>query len=252
MLLAAIVLQASAVAFAPPLDAPLLVATERREGPRLYRSERVIRFLREGEGYRAEVTIRAASSATPDSSGALSQDAFSAFAGIPVTFHLDSAGVITGIDDLPTHWERFCRRVAEVAASRDTLSPADRAALAERIAAPFRALSPDRQRAMLASMVSAAIASEPMTPGTDTVHLSGNSVMPGAAPLDGLRTVVSMPGGQLRATTHASSASVDFERIVDMDPRTGLVARSSRTVKLRIGDTERVSVTVYTVAIAGN
>ncbi|MEP9361016.1 hypothetical protein [Sphingomonas sp. KR3-1] len=247
MLLAAIVLQASAVAFSPPLDVPLRVASERREDTRAYRLERQLRFVREGEGYRADVVLRAATGDTPDSSGTLYEAGYAALIGTPIRLHLDRAGAVTAVDDLPALWERFCARVAEVAAARRVLAPADRARLAARIAMPLRALPAERQRAMFASLVSVAIADEDLTPGSRPVTLPASSAFGSATPLDGTRTVTPLPGGLVRSTTRAASATVTLERVLDIDPGTGLVMRNSKTVTVRAGALEKASVTLITV-----
>lgn len=247
MLLAAIVLQASAVAFSPPLDTALRVVSERREDARVFRLERELRFAREGAGYRAVAVLRAAAGETADSSGALYEAGYGALLGVPITFHLDRAGTITGIDDMAALWERYCARVAEVAAARRVLAPAERAKLAARIAAPLRALPEDRRRAMFASLVSAAIAEEDMTVGTGPVHLPASSALGGASPLEGTRTVISLPGGNVRSTTSASSAAVTIERVTDTDPRSGLIVRNSKVQHVRAGAMEKVSTVLLTV-----
>ena len=247
MLLAAIVLQASAAGFAPPIDTPFRVASERREGARVFRLDRELRFAREGSGYRAEVILRAASGETPDSSGALYEAGYAALIGTPIVFHLDSAAALTGIDELPGLWERYCARVAQVAAERRVLAPEERSKLAARIAAPLRALPAERQRRMLASLVSAVIVEEDMTPGTAPVRLPASSTHGSPDPLDGLRTVAPIPGGLLRSTTRATSDTVTLDQLTEMDPRTGLVTRASKTVTVRAGGTERRSITLVTV-----
>lgn len=247
MLLTAIVLQASAAGFAPPLDVPIRVVTERRDDARIYRMERHVRFAREGLGYRAEVALRAGTGETPDSTGAGYEAGFEAFAGSTLVFHLDPQGAVVAIDDMPALWERFCRRVAEIAAARRTLAPAEREKLAARIAAPLRALPIERQRAMLGSLVQAVIADAAVAPGTTPVRLPGSSAYGEATPLEGLRTVVVLPGGLVRSTVRAEAPDVTLERVTDMDPRTGLIARNSRTLRIRAGGVEKVSVTLLTV-----
>jgi hypothetical protein len=247
MLLAAYLLQAATLSFSPPLDAPLRVTSERREDARLYRLERQLRFAREDQGYRADVTLRAATGETPDSSGTLYEAGYGALIGTPITFHLDRAGTVTAIDDMPALWERFCTRVAEVAAARRALAPAERDRLAARIATPLRALPPERQRAMLASLVAVAIADEDPAPGTHPIRLPANSAYGSAAPLDGTLAVTPLPDGLLRSTTRASSATVTLERIVDSDPATGMIRRNSKTLTVRAGGLEKTTITAITV-----
>ena len=245
MLIAAIALQAGAVAFAPPLDTALRVVSERHENARAYRLERELRFTREGAGYRAQAVLRAASGETPDSSGALYEAGYGALVGVPILFHLDRAGMVTDIDDLPALWERYCARVAEVAAARRVLAPAERTRLAARIAAPLRALPAERQRAMLASLVSSVVAGEELVPGP--VRLPASTTIGGAAPLDGTRTLAPLPEGRVRSTTIARSETVTLERVTDIDPRTGLILRNSKITRVRAGAVEQTSTTLLTV-----
>ncbi len=247
MLLAAIVLQASTVSFSPPLEHGLRVVTDRHEGERAYRLERRIRFAREGHGYRAEVLLSATDGETSDGSGALFEAGYAALAGTTLIFHLDGKGTITAIDDLPALWERLCSRVARVAAARRPLSPAERLKFAERIAAPLRALPADRQRAMLGSLVLAIIPDEPLAPGTSPVRLSGSSAYGSASPLEGSRTVIALPSGALRSTTVAGAEGVALERVTEVDPRTGLITRNSKTLRIRTGGLEKTSRTQLTV-----
>lgn len=243
MLLAAIVLQASAASFSPPLDHALRVVTERQEDARIYRMERRIRFTGEGEGYRAQVVLANADSETGDSSGPLFEAGYAALAGATLVLHLDQTGAVTAIDGMPDLWERLCRRVAEVAATRRPLAPGDRSKFADRIAAPLRAMPAERQRAMLASLVLAVIPDEPLRPGTGAVRLPGSSAYGSATPLEGVRVVVALPDGTLRSTTSASAEGVALERVTEVDPRTGLITRNRKTLHIRTGELEKRSVT---------
>jgi hypothetical protein len=193
------------------------------------------------------VVLRAATGETPDSSGALYEAGYAALIGVPIVFHLDAGAALTAIDDMPALWERYCTRVAEVAAERRVLAPAERARLAARIAAPLRALPAPRRRAMFASLVSAVIADEEMAPGSAPIRLPASSTYGSPDPLDGLRTVVPIPGGLLRSTTYAASGTVTLEHVTEMDPRTGLVTRATKTVLVRAGGMEKRSVTLVTV-----
>ncbi len=252
MLLAAIVLQASAASFSPPLDRALLVVTERHDDLRFYRMERRIRFGREGDGYRADVVLSEAEGETSDSSGALFEAGYAALAGTPLVFHLDKAGKVTAIDDLPALWERFCHRVAEVAAARRPLAPAERSKFAERVAAPLRALPADRRRAMLASLVLAVIPDEPPVQGTTPVRLPGSSAYGSTRPLEGMRSVTVQPDGMLLSRTTASAEGVTLERVTEIDPRTGLIVTNGKKVQVRAGGLERLSITTLVVEFAPN
>lgn len=260
MLLAAFVLQASAATFAPPLDTPLRVTTERIEKGRRYAAERLVRFLAEPGGYRAEVRMRSAASDTQDLTGALYEAGFGALAGRLLVFHLDSAGAVIAIDDMAALWEAFCRRVGEVAAQRKSLAAPDAAKLAERIAAPLRAMPVERQRAMLASWITALIAPEAREPaGERPVRVPGVSPFGGAVTLEGTRSVTRFPRG-LRGVTRASAdvaqgeraGHIDYELIEDLDPETGLLIESRLIQKTRAGTVETMRITTLKVERAAS
>ena len=265
MLTAAILLQAGAAIFAPPLEAPLRVTSERiQSGRRQYAMERFVRFVREPGGYRAEVWLEAASSDTLDGTGALYEAGFAALARRTIVFHLDGAGTVRAIDDLPALWEAFCAQVAQATARQRTLTPAAREALAARIAAPLRALPAQRQHALLASLVTAAIAgtaAEP--PGVRHVRLPGSSPFGGQVTLAGTRTTTAA-AGLLETATLASadvtvpaaagaparSGRIELEIRRRFDPRTGLILSASETNRTIVGGTvvERVATTRVTPA----
>lgn len=249
MLLAAVLLQASitAPAFAPPLGTPLRIVTERIEispAERRYRLERLVRFSREGAGYRAEAVLLANSSAAPEALGSLVERGLSALAGRAIVLHLDERGQVVTVDDMATLWEQVCQRIAEAAASRRGL-PSD--AASARLVAPLRALPPERQRVLLATLVTAAIMTDPWeAAGTATpVRLPGASPFGNPVTLEGTRRVAAADGGLLRASTTASATidlpaqagapartgSVSLDRQRAFDPRTGMLSTATDTVR---------------------
>ena len=258
MLLAAIVLQASAAAFAPRVDAPLTVTSERTEGgERRYMMERLVRFAREGAGWRGEVRLLRAEGDAQEASGAMFEAGFGALAGRTLVFHLDAAGKVVAVDDMAALWERFCASVAAMAAARKSLAPADRATLAARIAAPLRALPAERQRAMLGSLIGSLVADESITPGTEAVRVPGSSPFGGPLTLEGTRSAAPLPDGLVRSVTRAEAdiaapaggeaGHVALDRTVVIDPRTGLIVRSESVTRTRRGAIETVRATRLTV-----
>lgn len=256
MLLAALVLQASAAPFAPPLAAPLKVTSERSEGAdRRYVMERLVRFARDGRGWRAEVRLLRAEGDAQEASGAMFEAGFAALAGRTIVFHLDAAGEVIAIDDMAALWEHFCARVAEMAVARKSLAAADRATLAARIAAPLRALPAERQRAMLGSLIASLVAEEGTMPGVEAVRVPGTSPFGGPLTLQGSRSTALLPGGLVRAVTRAEAdigaggetGHVAIERTTEIDPRTGLIARSESVTRTRRGATEAMRSTILTV-----
>jgi hypothetical protein len=249
MLLAAVMLQASiaAPAFAPPLGTPLRIVTERIEtspAERRYRLERLVRFSKEGMGYRAGAVLLANASAAPEALGNLVERSLSALAGRTIVLHLDERGQVTTVDEMAALWERVCQRIAEAAATRPGL-PAD--AASARLVAPLRALPSERQRALLATLVTAAIMTDPREPpGSVTpVRLPGASPFGTPVTLEGTRRTATADNGLIRASTTASAkvdlpaqagapartGSVSLDRQRTFDPRTGMLSTATDTVR---------------------
>jgi hypothetical protein len=268
MLIAAALLQVAAVpVFAPPLDTPLRVVTERVEtgaSPRRFRMERLVRFAPEAEGYRAEVVILAIAGDTPEASGALYEAGFGSLAGRMLVFHLDRAGRVAAIEDMTGIWARICRGVADNAAARRNLPPADRAALTQRLEMPLLALPADRQRALIGSLVAALIAEEAAEPaGTRPVRIPGALPFGGAVTMEGQRVLSSAGDARMRSVTRASAPEgdaparagrVEVEMRREYDSQSGLLTQSIDTTSTRVGtgaearETRRVT-TLHAVPI---
>ena len=263
--LAAVLLQAQAAVFAPPLGVPISIVTTRTQGDGPSRLTvhvaRTVRFARDGIGYRAEVVLTEADTGDRVDTAAMVQAGFAGLAGRPMTFRLDAAGRIVGIDDRQAIWDRFCAGIVAIVAARHGHgTPAERAALAEQMAAPLRALPPERQQAMLGSLVSALVATggnEP--PGTRPIRVPGGSPFGGSVELTGTRSIAS-DGALTRVTTRAAAdvpqadgpgARIELEDENDNDPRTGLVTAHSDTLRTTIGTgaAERVTERLTTVTI---
>lgn len=249
MLLAAILLQASVAAptFAPPLEAPLRIVTERTEtspNERRYRLERLVRFRKESTGYRAEAVLLANASATPEALGNLVERGLSALSGRTIVLHLDDRGQVVSVEDLPALWEQVCQRIAEAAATRPALPSG---AASARLVAPLRALPLERQRALLATLVTAAIMTDPWEPvGSVTpTRLPGASPFGTPVTLEGTRRVAAAANGMLAVSTTAAATvdlsgesgapsrtgAVSLERRRIFDPRTGMLTSAVDTVR---------------------
>lgn len=266
-LLAAVLLQAQAAVFAPPLGVPIRIVTTRTQGDGPSRFtvhvERIVRFARDGIGYRAEVVLTEADTGDRIDTAAMVQAGFASLAGHKMIFRLDASGRIVGIDDRQAIWDRFCAGIVAIVAARHGHgTPAERAALAEQMAAPLRALPPERQQAMLGSLVSALIATGGNeAPGTRPIRMPGSSPFGGSVELTGTRSIAS-DGALTRVTTRAATdvsqadgpgARIELENENDSDPRTGLVTLHSDTLRTTIGTgaaarvTERITTVSVTV-----
>lgn len=252
MLLAAVMLQAgiAAPAFAPPLDAPLRIVTERTEtspDTRQSRLERLVRFAREDKGYRAEAVLLRQSAAAPEALANLVERGLAALAGRTIVVHLDDKGQVLAVEDMTVLWEQVCRGVAEAAASRRSLPAGEADALATKLVTPLRALPAERQRALLASLVTAAIMTDPWDPlgGSAPVRLPGMSPFGTPVTLEGTRRTAAAQGGILetisvasasvalpaRGTAPARDGAVSLERRRTFDPRTGMLLAAIDTVR---------------------
>lgn len=244
---------AAAARFDPPLDRPLrLVTTETRKaqtGTQEFAIERDLVFAREGDGYRATVTVRPLR--TSGSSAARMFTAAAApFVGEPMIVHLDAAGAITAIDDEAQLWERLCNAIEAMATGKGAVGQRrDRNARA--LATPLRAFPPDRRRATLGSAVAAIIAG-PLAdrlPGERPTTISGRTFA-GAPVTLAAREVVTRAGETLDIVTRADGDQPQaggtgapvrsvVERHERVDVARGLVLETRRRLLLSIGEPPR-------------
>jgi hypothetical protein len=233
MLLAAILLQAQAAVFAPPPGIPYRLVTERVQddeaGHHGFRVERLVRFTRDGIGWRAEVRVVRAE-ADDAAEGARFQAGYSGLAKRTLVFRLDGAGKILSLDDHTAVWEDFLQGVARIAALKGKGDSADRS---KRIADALRALPRPQQLAALAPLAEALIAPEAFDPpGTAAIRQPGASPLGGQVMLEGTRTVTAGP--LTRAVTRAAAPDVETVTDRSADPATGLLAASSETAVIRV------------------
>lgn len=234
-------------AFAPPIEAPLLVTTEHHstigETERRYKLERLVRFQRAADGYRAEVRVLHPSSDASPAVGGMVEAGFAALADRTLVFHLDTAGKVTSIEDMAALWERLCEGIGAMVADSGSSDPAARKILAQRIATPLRTLPEERRRAMLSTLVTAVIVDEAPDPigALTPVQLPGASPLGQKLVLEGMRTTTAVGANEIQSVTRASSGApesggqVDLERTRRSDPRTGLLSFSSDTTRTVVG-----------------
>jgi hypothetical protein len=175
----------------------------------------------------------------------------SALAGRTIVLHLDDRGRVVSIDEMPALWSRVCDGIADAVAARRNLQPDEPALLSARVIGPMRALPPERQRALLATLVTAAIMTDPIDPVGSSVpaSLPGSSPFGTPATLEGTRRTFAVAGGMIRTFTTASavitlpgqgsalprSGSVWLERLREFDPRTAMLTAATDAVRNRSG-----------------
>ncbi|MHA6719886.1 hypothetical protein ACX40Y_10610 [Sphingomonas sp. RS6] len=234
---AAMLMQPAAAMFAPPLDTPLLVVTERVDNgttPLQFRLERRVRYGREEAGYRAEVTLIAATGeAAAGPAGAIYQAGFAALIGTPIVFHLDATGAVIAIDAQAAVWDKLCSGVGGNAT--DARSSA--------ITTALRALPAETQRSLLASLIASLAAEDAGQPlgGTEIRFTARSPLGGGEIAMTGTRTLETTADGMVKSTTQASSApsgagaTVEIKRERQFDPATGLIRFASETTHTRLG-----------------
>ncbi len=260
----------AAPVFAPPVDRPLTITTEtvRSEGAvtRRFVARRTIRFAAAPDGYRVAVTLDMAAPGEEDSDPAgLLRSGFARLAGRTVVLHLDRAGAVTSVDDLPATWRAVVDGMAALAPTGSDPETRQRAARVRAIVAALAAQPEAAQRRMIASLVTPLIApelvAEAATPAPPrAVRVPATSIY-GKAELDGLRAVrtrgdgieVSVSAtGPIAVTTQEGSASaaITLETLRRIEPGTGLVVESREQVETLAPDgslqSERLTVTRIT------
>lgn len=255
----AVIALAQAAIFAPPLGVPIRVVATRTESEGIYSVERLVRFHRDGAGYRAEVRLIAASTETSDFRKSMFDAGYGGLTGRTLEFRLDAAGKVIEVVDLPGHWDAFCNGLAALAAKHRDSAAAERKAAAAQIAARIRALPEDQQRAILASLVTVLVGSDTEeAPGTTRqIRLPATSPFGGTASLDGTRRF-ERNGNTVRSITSAEGripaqdgipAFVAVESQRDTDPRTGLVTATRETTRTSRGSEVRERISTVTVTI---
>jgi len=263
-LLLAAALQAGAAPFAPPLDRNLIVTTERVEtegaDQRRYTTERQVRFARDRDGYSAEVTILRADGDGPEGASSMFERAYGSLAGRPIRFRLDAAGRVTAIESGAELWDALAEGiVAAMLARRAHGIGEERRTLTASIAAPLRAMPPERQAAMLASLVTTVAPGDARLPaGSGPVHIPGRSPLGGSVECDGTRRVTrtaDLVQVETRATGEmqvaGGTARLAIANSTTSDPHTGLLRSGSERSEARIGEgaQARLLVTVTTVRV---
>ncbi|WP_109806343.1 hypothetical protein [Sphingosinithalassobacter portus] len=263
MLAALVLLQAvpaAAPVFAPPTDAALHVTIRRvetdGEDRRIYTAERRIRFAREESGYRADVTVLAATGESTGMEGALYEAGYRFLIGRTIVIHLNAGGEAVAVDDLDSLWDAFCRGIAErYATTRGVVESEARDRFIAQVAATLMGWPEERRIHTFGSMVTAIAApgpfavpgtTEPVTipgrgPSGESVTLSGTVETREQGPL---LYVVTSASGSVPAT-QATRVSQREARVID--PATGLIRRSEAWSQTETGaGAERHIVTAET------
>jgi hypothetical protein len=260
----ALAAQATAASFAPPLDTPIRVVAEavRTDSgvTRRFVSAKRVVFRRDGAGFRAEVTVEpSAPSGSDDDPAAMFIAGMARLAGRTLVFQLDAQGRVTGMTDQAAAWQAMLDGLAALSPPGEAADRV-RAARARAVVDMFAQLPPERQRAMLASMLVPLIAADIAAEGAGpprAVRVPAASAF-GTAQLDGLRAVrddrgllevsVSATGPvSVKGPAGVAAGTMTLETLRRVDPRTGLLISSEEAVRTVLPDgslaSERVTVT---------
>lgn len=256
-MIAAIALIATAPApvaqprFDPPRNKVLRLTTSelRGTGPKrqYFAVDREIVFKEEPGGLQATVTVRRIrQDGSP--AGLLFAAGASPFKDRPIIVHLDAAGAILSIDDEEALWQLFCDSIEAMAAKGSGPEGRGRAT-GKALAAPLRALPPQRRRASLGSAIVALVAG-PLAarePGEQAVKVPAQTFGGAAAILAG-QEEVTVTGDQIEIRTSATGsvtpppseagqpASLTVERSQRIDRGRGLVIEDRSIRRLRLGE----------------
>lgn len=235
--------------FNPPTDQNLIHVTEQvrrvASGERHYRVERSLRFGRDGEGLYADLTLTRIDGAADDRGF---ERGLAGLKGRTIRYRIDPQGGLLTIPGIDGHWAAFSAGLADPDAPAAVL----------RVMETIRAAPRVQQRAMLWSMIEpliqADLASQPpyrlrpvsqpgrapfasgaMLAGTESLSHSDDGTVE-------LRRIVSgthrMPLGD-----DPKLVARDRETRIAIDPRTGLLTRSTEVTRTRIGEAEEVVTT---------
>lgn len=252
ILLAALLLQAQPAVFAPAPGTPYRITTDRTDrggkAEQHFHVERLVRFTRDEDGWRAEVRVTKVDAGDSAETGAVLQAGYAGLSKRVLIFHLDGSGKIVALDDAEAIWRDFCAGLTRSVAMRKRDGSSE---TKQRIVTMLAAMPPAQQLATLAPMAGAMIAPEAFDPpGTAPVRQPGASPLGAKLVLTGTRTVTHGP------LTHSSTGTasdfdgghIDSATERDSDPATGLLIASSETITTRVeGQPETRKTTRITV-----
>lgn len=229
-----LMVQAGEVAFAPPVDRPLIVeTTETRtdaRGTKRFGSVRRVTFTRDGTGWLATVVMERAD-APPGEPAALTERMMAGLIGYPLRFRIDAAGRVTGSDH-PGAWARMMDGVERATAGAQP---------AATIAAQMRALPPAQQDAALASFIAPLLPpATPVAPGNRrAITGSARAIDGSAVALTGEETVEvagAVTEEQRRLSGNSGAAGVERTEQRRRSRTTGLTLSRRETLVLTLGD----------------
>lgn len=220
----------STVAFAPPVDRPLLFRVEERRdegaGRRRFLVERRVRFRRDGPGWLAEVTLLRAWTDRDDAVARRFLAGVRALDGRVLRYRLVGDGRVAGVEAEDAVWAAMLGGFA--AASRGSPVPG----------ADLSHASPAMRAAMLESPVRSVLALAPPPPGVRRVRLPGLGPAGGPVALEGMERTAREADGLLTTVTDATSdgpPAVTLHRRRTTDPASGLMRHLIEDRRSEIG-----------------
>ncbi|WP_423604956.1 hypothetical protein [Sphingomonas sp. MS122] len=239
--------QATAVRFDPPLDKPLRVVTEavRTDSgvTRRFVNARRVVFRRVDAQLKAEVTIEGSEPIGPsDDPAAMARAGFAHIAGRTIMFQLDAGGRVVVVEDHAVVWRAMLDGFAAQAPVGTDALDRKRAGRVRAIVGALAAMSADRQRETLASLIEPLIAAD--TVGGEAprpVRVPAASPY-GKAELEGIRasrmvrgrlelSITAQGDIAVQGADGAARARVTLETQRVIDPATGLVLDSREKVR---------------------
>lgn len=230
---------------------------------RRFRVDRTVRFTRDSDGYRAEVTVVDVDAPGQAEWGAGFMRIYRALLDVPMEVRLSAEGDITDVPDVDTQWPRLCDAIADAPSRGDPATIAANRARNARFAEALRAMPREERVAILSDALRGLIRESNGFPAPGTVErlrrpgrtpdgapamLEGTRArtdadgtvrivtrLSGAAPLTGESPVTGAGADDGARNAGPESATIEDTDMQLFDPRTGLLIARENSVRTRIG-----------------
>lgn len=224
-----------AIPFAPPVDQRLTyrIVQHRPVGgkPSRFTAARELRFERDGAGYLLRCTLTSIDSDAPDEGAAAFRAALTPLTGIAMTFRVDAAGRITGLDNLDSVWQSVERGQK---AMQDGLKDGPRKKAAAAVGTLFASLSPPARLALLAGelqplflFAGSQVEAGPAGRGVRTV---AGSPLGRPVPVEGVLRVKGQGDGAVDLEENLSGTGIALSMTYRVSRTTGLVEGQNRAL----------------------
>lgn len=220
---------------------------------RRYATDRTVVFSRDAVGLVADLTIISVDGGLANGPGVLFERAFAGLIGRRIRYRLSPSGDVTDVEDRDTVWNHLVDGILTQAGAN-----AERAAMAQRLSAPFRAMPPAQRIAFLGSMLASVLAPDVVRGGVrpaTPIRQTGKPPFGIGTIVTGTERVWMRPHGTLvqerTVTGDIGSGQVAGKRTTtltrEVDRDTGMVHRQVEITRTRTGAATSQSTTHITI-----